>query len=168
MMKYITVLALGAFLLSACTSKEKQAPADSADSTVVAQDSIIQPDAESAQQVEACKAFLEQFYQGLESSQYDYAYIRKNVTPKAEQILKDQYDYECNDGDCLAVWLFTHGITDPGEIKDLTVEPLGGTLYKVLLTYDRGLGEIYNYAVKLSLAQEGDAFKIDTIEPESN
>ena len=36
----------------------------------------------------------------------DYSFLHKHCTPKMIKYLKENYDYDCETGDCLAVWVF--------------------------------------------------------------
>ena len=95
----------------------------------------------------------------------NYDFIKKHITSKAEQYLKDAYDYECEDGDCMATWLFAYeGGGDVGTLRERSIEVVDANTYKVLSIYDQGDGEDYKYGVKLGIVKEGDAYKIDTLE----
>lgn len=139
-------ITLCAFIVSACTSSGRKA--------------------ENLQQTTECKAFLEDFYEGLEVLDDDY--IRQHVTKNAEQYLVDAYDYDCMDGDCMASWLLMYDITDPGILQERTIEALDEHTYRVKMTYDRENGEYYEYILKLGLVKEGDEYKVDAIETESS
>lgn len=117
------------------------------------------------------KAFLENFYQGLEEvfdqeQEEAYQHVYKHVTPKAKQFLIDQYDYDC-DGECLAIWLFLYqGGGDVIGNCQRTIEPVDGLSYRVTNTYYYEGKKSYEYHVKLGLVKDGDSFKIDSITPE--
>lgn len=116
------------------------------------------------EKVAACKAFLEQFYKGLDDNGLDNNYVKKYITPKAAQFLKDNYDYDCMDGNCLAAWLFEYDTTaDVGTLKERTIEEIDENTYKVTHHYVGTAEGDYLYAVQLGLVQEGDSYKIDTI-----
>lgn len=53
--------------------------------------------------------------------------IARNVcTPKLLQKLKDAYEYDCEDGECYATWLFKtnnqDGLSDVCEVKNISLE----------------------------------------------
>ena len=116
---------------------------------------------EAAQQeIQAKKAFLETFYNGLEESGFDDAYIRKFITPKAKKILNEEYDYDCDSGDCLAVWLFAYeGGGDTGPKLSRTIKEQDEIRFLVTHKYT---DEEYN--VQLTVIKDGDTYKIDDIE----
>ena len=81
--------------------------------------------------VELGKAFLENFYKGLEEvfdqdQEEAYQHVYKHVTPEAKQFLIGQYDYDC-DGECMAIWLFLYqGGGDVIGDCQRTIEPADG------------------------------------------
>lgn len=118
------------------------------------------------EEIQARKDFILAFYKGLMKSEYDYSYIKKFVTPKALQVLKDEYDFECEDGDCLAVWLFAYR---PGTDQDYSnvvsykIFEQESNDYMVLICYnDSYYGEI-RYSVTLTITKVGETYKIDNI-----
>lgn len=117
-------------------------------------------------------AFLKTFYQEFEQAfdeggDYDEC-LRQHVTPKAEQWFKDMYDYDCEDDNCMASWLLLYDITDPGTLQERTIEAIDGNTCKVMMTYDRGNGEMYEYILKVGIVKEGNEFKIDDVEIEGS
>lgn len=117
-------------------------------------------------------SFLTTFYQDFEQAfdeggDYDEC-LRQNVTPNAEQWFKDKYDYDCADDNCMASWLLLYDITDPGTLQERNIEPIDANTCKVVMTYDRGNGEMYEYVLKISIVNEGEGFKIDSIEIENS
>ena len=118
---------------------------------------------EKEQQIASCKAFLEKFY---EKGQ-DENYIRQNVTKNALQFLKDEYDYECEDGDCLATWIFEYeGGSDYGAFKKRTIDVIDENTYIVGNHYTTEDGKDFLYSVRLGIVKQGNFYKIDTIEKE--
>lgn len=148
------------------TGKNKEAN-DSTQVAAIAEDSAAAEIAapaelsEAAQQeIQAKKAFLETFYDGLDKSGFDDAYIRKFITPNAKKILIDENPYECESGDCLAVWLFAYeGGGDTGECLSRTIKEQDENHFLVTLKYEE---EEYN--VLLTVIKDGDTYKIDDIE----
>lgn len=112
------------------------------------------------QESQAKKAFLETFYDGLKESGFDDAYIRKFITPNAKKILIDENPYECESGDCLAVWLFAYeGGADTGPERSRTIKEQDENRFLVNIQYEE---EEYN--VLLTVVKDGDTYKIDNIE----
>ena len=105
------------------------------------------------------KAFLESFYSQLLASDYSYAYILDNVTENALRILKEEYDYECDGGDCLAVWLFTHESSEPGEVKSYVVSPQDANDFLVKVE-----NENEHYNVLITVVGDNSHYVIDGIE----
>lgn len=116
----------------------------------------------SEQEIQAKIDFLEKFYNekdGREQSD-EYAYIKKNVTANGLQNLKDLYDFDCENDDCLATWVFDYDSgSDLGDIKSSKIIPQGGNDFLVEKEY-----EYAKYRVLLTIVREGDAYKIDKIQ----
>ena len=142
---------------SACTSSVKP----NTDSTVVDQKDSIQLDAEK---IAAGKSFIADFYQGLEEAEDEVEYIQQNLTPNAIQWLKDMYEYDCPDDNCMATYMLSSDYTgDEGDLQDLMIEAVDNNTFIVTHVYDTpdGLNE---YGLQFGLVQDGDSYKIDTIE----
>ena len=124
-------------------------------------DSVADNESLSSEQViEAKKLFIEAFYNGLESSGNDNAYITKNITAKAKKTLIDEYDYECYDGDCLAVWLFAYEPgSDVGPLVSRTIKVKDENNFFVVTKYVDA-----EYEARLTVIEDGDSYKIDDIE----
>ena len=147
-------------IIGACSSKT--ASHDGNDTDTVAIDSIVTEEIVTTpeQDIQAKKEFLESFYQGLDESDLDPSYIKKYITPKALQILKDYYDYDCEDGDCLGVWLFAYACNDdPGALVSRHIKEVNENDYLVEIKY-----EWHEYDVLLTVITDGNAYKIDNIE----
>lgn len=115
------------------------------------------------QHIAACKAFLEKFY----AKGQDDNYIRQNITNNALQILKDEYDYDCEDGDCLATWIFYYEAgSDFGTFEKRTIEVVDENTYIVGNYYNNDEGDKYLYSVRIGIVKEGNFYKIDKIEKE--
>lgn len=111
------------------------------------------------QEVQAQKAFLETFYDGLDEN-FEPDYVRKYITPKAKQILNDEYDLDCESGDCLAIWIFSYeGGGDTGPCLSRSIKPQDTNKFLVTHKYE---DEEYN--VVLTVIKDGDTYKIDDIE----
>lgn len=69
----------------------------------------------------------------------DDRYLKKHVTNKLLKKLKAEFDYDCDEGDCYANWLFRSGMQDgPSEKYGIiSVQPLGNGWYKYSF-YDMG------------------------------
>ena len=95
----------------------------------------------------------------VNSNDYD-AFVRKHVTPKALKILKDEYEYECDNGDCLATWLFSYEAgSDIGAMVSRTVNMKDENIFLVVTKYEDA-----EYEVRLSVINDGHSYKIDDIE----
>ena len=78
------------------------------------------------------------------------------------------YDYDCEDDNCMASWLLLYDITDPGTLLERKIEATDGNTCKVMTSYDRGNGEMYEYTLKVVIVKEGDEFRIDDVEIEDS
>jgi hypothetical protein len=132
------------------------------DNQSVVADSIVVEDTEknSEEEIQAKKNFIETFYKGMENSNDYDVFVRKHVTSKALKILKDKYDYECDDGDCLAIWLFSYEAgSDIGAMVSRTINMKDENNFLVVTKYEDA-----EYEVRLSVVKDGDSYKIDDIE----
>lgn len=125
---------------------------------------INQEEIEQQEQVQ----FLEIFYKKLNYSEWEELdnYVRKNVTSNALQTLRDEYDYECDDGDCLALWMFSYEAgDDTDKLIERKIEALSENTFLVTNTwgYSDGPAARFDYKVRLGIVKEGDSYKIDTI-----
>ena len=160
--KVLSALALSALVCFACksnnNSQEPKDPSETALTAEAAPEAVIIDSAKSAAGV----AFLEEFYKVYDQDILNYEYIKSKITPNLKQFLIDEYEYEC-DGECLATWLFCYNAgADTGTLKERIIKPEGNA-YLVSCTHDQGTCD-YNYSVKLTLVQDGDSFKIDSLE----
>ena len=149
-------------IIGACSSKV--ASHDGNDTDTAAADSIVAGETVTTpkQGIQAKKEFLETFYQGLDESDLDPSYIKKYITPKALQILKDSYYYDCEGGDCLAIWLFAYEPgSDPGEFLSRRIEEVNENDFRVVTKY-----ELADYVALVTLIEDGDTYKIDYIKQE--
>ncbi len=118
--------------------------------------------------------FLENFYKELKEysdSEVLKSYIRKKVTDKALKTLKDEYDYDCEDGECLATWLFSYEAgTDLDSLYDRKIEPVAKNTFLVTSTwgYSDGSYSPSNYRVRLGIVKDKSSYKINTIKVERN
>jgi len=116
------------------------------------------------------KEFLEKFYKNLDYSNSKWeeldSYVRKHITSNALQNLRDEYDYDCESGDCLALWLFSY-MAGGDMDKELgrKIEQVSDNTFLVTTTwgYSEGPSSKYDYKVRLGIVKEGDSYKIDTI-----
>lgn len=147
---------------------------------LVRQDSIHKADslkneelqaAEKEKHIEACKAFLNKFYKGLEGSQNVEEYVSNYITDNARKTLIEEYDYDCESNDCLAFWLFSYEAgSDTGPLRERTIEVEDENTYQVINTYELDYDgyTAYEYIVRLSIVKEGNFYKIDKIEKVSS
>ncbi len=80
--------------------------------------------------------FLKNFYLDyvLNSRDNNFEEIAHDVcTPKLLKFLADNYEYDCDSGDCYAIWLFRTGLQDgpSDENKVTSVTPLEDNWYRV-------------------------------------
>ena len=164
--RLFSVLALGALVFFACKSNNKAEEPNGQAQSETAQAEAAAAIIDSAK-VAAGKAFLEGFYkvydEVFDKDIVNYEFINSNITPKMKQWLMDSYDYEC-EGECMAIWLLCYnGGGDTGGLKTRTIKPEGDA-YLVSCTHDQGENKEYHYTIKLTLVQDGDTFKIDSLE----
>ena len=89
---------------------------------------------------------LETFYNDYVFGNKDFSNIAKTIcTPRLLQQLKDAYEYECESGDCYAIWLFRSGNQD--GISNVS---------KVISVTDEGEG--WNKVVYLDMGIEGATY----------
>ena len=137
---------------------------NSTDAIAIVDSASVEEAITSEQEIQAKKDFIEAFYQGFD--QFNDSYIKKYVSPKALQILKDEYDYECEDGDCLGTWLFVY---PPGTDCDFStvvsrdIEKINENDYLVKIKYKDAYYGIIEYSVLLTVIKDGDTYKIDDI-----
>ncbi len=168
-MKYQHFILAVVFLsgITSCNSSAKpekvkeSAPAATvvADTTAKATNPPAEKTTVNEQETQAQKAFLEAFYNGLDE-EFEPDYVRKFITPNAKKILNDEYVFDCESGDCLAVWFFSYeGGGDTGPCLSRSIKPQGANKFLVTHKYE---DEEYN--VVLTVTKEGDTYKIDNIE----
>lgn len=82
---------------------------------------------------ERAKEIINNLYTNYVFGNKDFSQIAKDVcSPKLLKILKDEYEYDCEDGECYAVWIFRTSAqdgTDVNKIKSIT--PKGNGWYDV-------------------------------------
>ena len=164
---------IGAVVCVGCGKKEKAAEpsAEVSADTIVKSYSVVAEESQEADAAltEECQAFLEKFYKGLDRDQLDYSFVKKNCTSQALRYLSDNYDYDCESGDCLATWMFLYeGGGDIGPKKKRTFEMLNETTCKVRQVYEGYQDKDYEYIVQLSVVKDGDTYKVDAIKPLSS
>ena len=121
-------------------------------------------DAVQDQEMEAVRAFVERFYEewGCEDM-LDYDKVKPYITPHLVEYLADSYDFEC-EGECLATWKFFYeGGGDVGELKSRQITARDKSHVLVEMKY-----EGYEYAVLLTVIQDGDTFLIDSLQQEKS
>ena len=135
--------------------------------TATVDSATVDDSTDSEQEIQAKKAFLKEFYDGLEKGgsgdvinmDYIYSHIKKHITANALKVLKDEYDYECDDGDCLAIWLFSHAEgSDAHNMLSYSIEELNENDFVVETKYENA-----DYRVLLTVIKVGDEYKIDNI-----
>lgn len=167
--KFLSVLALSAFICFACKSNNNAQQQEESAETAQIAEAAPAPEAviiDSAK-IAAGVAFLEDFYKVYDQDILNYEYIKSKITPNLKQWLIDAYDYEC-DGECMATWLFCYDAgADTGPLKVRTIKPDGNS-YLVTCIHEQGNNVDYRYSIKLNLIEDGDSFKIDSLEQREN
>ena len=65
-----------------------------------------------------------------QSKYNDYNFLRKHCTPKILKYLRENYDYDCDDGDCFAGWMFRSDAQDGNsQYGIISVKSLGDDWY---------------------------------------
>lgn len=110
------------------------------------------------QEIQAKKAFIEEFYKELERTKYqDGDYIRKHITSNVKKLLQEAYSFDCDNNDCLAVWLFAYeGGCDTGDFISLNIAEENENDFLIKIKY-----EYVDYKVLLTVIKDGDIYKID-------
>ena len=127
-----------------------------ADSLRVA-DSIRMADSVAdAQKEQEAIAFITDMYNNIKYEDYDF--LRKNCTAKMLKFLRDNYDYDCEDGNCLAVWMFRSDNQDGINEKHgiISVIPQGDDWYRYTF-YDMG----YKAARTIKIINDNGKMMID-------
>jgi len=94
-----------------------------------------------ADSIAQCNAIIEFITDMYNNRKYeDYDFIKKHCSSEMLNFLKEEFDYECEDGDCYAVWLFRSSAQDgPNDRNEIiSVKPIGDYWYKYDF-YDMGL-----------------------------
>ena len=128
---------------------------DSLQTDSISTDTELSPEEETQARIQ----YIEDFYKNLGSGDWD-AFIRNNVNAHVHRILNQEYDYDCDNDDCLAVWLFTHEAgSDTGELLSRNIKAQDIDNYLVENKYEYG-----EYDVLLTLVKVDDSYKIADIE----
>ena len=162
--KYLPYIIGGILLLGIVGYFSSKGSNDGSDNQSLVADSVAVADEDTEknteEEIQAKKHFIETFYKGMENSNDYDAFVRKHVTPKALKILKDEYEYECDNGDCLATWLFSYEAgSDIGAMVSRTVNMKDENIFLVVTKYEDA-----EYEVRLSVINDGHSYKIDDIE----
>ena len=151
-------------MLSACGGKKSQAGiADLAvgdSAKVEAKADSVGKTAGEEQDMEAVKAFVEQFYKDWDKRDLlDYDYMKQFITPNLLKYLADSYEFEC-EGECLATWKFFYeGGIDISGMKSRQITPRDANHVLVENKYEN-----YEYDILLMVIKDGDTFKINSIQ----
>ena len=94
----------------------------------------------------------------------DYAFLKAHCTQSMLQVLADNYDYDCDDGDCYAGWMFRTDAQDVRSDEDqaygvVAVSDVGNGWYEYTF-YDGG----FRGVTRLKLLFDGDKILIDDLE----
>lgn len=91
----------------------------------------------------------------------DYAFLKKHCTPKMLEFLAECYDYDCENGDCYAGWMFRTETQDNSEECRNGVEEVknvGNGWYEYTF-YDGGFKGI----TRLKIIVKGDLVMVDEL-----
>lgn len=98
----------------------------------------------------------------MDENQYDdYDFLKKHCTPKMLKFLADNFEYDCEDGDCLAGWMFRTETQDNSEECRNGVEKVenvGNGWYEYTF-YDGGFKGI----TRLKIIIKGDLIMVDEL-----
>lgn len=118
---------------------------------------------ETAQQREQqASQFITDMYN---NSRYeDYDFLKAHCTQSMLQVLADNYDYDCDDGDCYAGWMFRTDAQDFRSDEDqaygvVAVSDVGNGWFEYEF-YDGG----FRGVTRLKLLFDGNKIKIDDLE----
>lgn len=127
-----------------------------ADSIRIADSIRVADSIANAQKEQEAIAFITDMYNNHKYE--DYGYLRKNCTAKMLKFLRDNYDYDCEDGNCLAVWMFRSDNQDGVNEKYgvITVIPQGDDWYQYTF-YDMG----YKAARTIKVINDNGKMMID-------
>ena len=144
-------------LVYSCTFTSTRTETSKADADSVAAEPVAQP----TEDLEAPKAFVENFYKEWRDAILEYDYVKQNVTDNMLRQLKDEYDYDC-EGECLATWIFCY--KGGGDVSDLISRKFTAQDATHVLVENKYDG--YEYDIVLTLVKDGDTYKIDHLKQE--
>jgi hypothetical protein len=165
MRKCILFIATLLMLLS-CGGKKSQTESTAPvldDSVAVSESQVVMAvDTVQKQDLEAVRAFVEQFYEEWNMEDLlDYDYVKQHITPKMLKYLADSYDFDC-EGECLATWKFFYeGGGDVGQTESRRITVRDENHVLVENKYGN-----YEYDVLLTIVKDGGSFKIDGLQQE--
>lgn len=109
--------------------------------------------------------FLMNFYEAGEECDFDKAFLKRHLTDRALQYLKDQFDYEDETGEGMATWLFyKYDTTDVGPMQNFVADKVGEHTYRVVCNSSHN-DDVYRYLVLFDLVKVGGQWKIDSMKP---
>lgn len=136
--RVLFLLVAGA-LLGSCSSKEKKAENDSLQEIVSMVDAVdsaqhaqtaAQESTEEAQ-MESDKQLIVKVYETFVFG-YSEADPSPYFTPRALQLLRNAYDYDCEDGNCYAYWILRTGAQDgDGQSNIISIDLVTPNVYAV-------------------------------------
>ena len=113
---------------------------------------------ERRSRLESCRNYVEKFYNEYERTENQDEYLRKHCTSNALNTLREEFDTECDNGDCLATWIFFYETLADAEFirREFVAEDENTCIVKNI--YDG-----YTYSVTIGLVEENGRFKVDKI-----
>lgn len=155
---FMTLTAIFALtLMYSCNFSSTPSDTSASDADSVA----AEPVAQSTEDLEAPQAFVENFYTEWKDAILETDFVKQNVTDNMLQLLKDEYEYDC-EGECLATWIFCY--KGGGDVSDLISRKFTAQDATHVLVENKYDG--YEYDIVLTLVKEGDTYKIDNLKQE--
>ena len=108
---------------------------------------------------EAAIEFIKDFYNTYKYG--DNSFLKEHCSASMLKKLRDYYEYDCEDDDCLAEWVFCYGHNGDGPNNKygvIDVTPLGENWYRYEF-YDEGLKGSHD----IKIIVENDKFIIDDL-----
>ena len=128
---------------------------------IARQDSILKTQQEE-------KEFIEKFYNEIDNIPWEklQEYVLRYTTSNAVQDLKDNFDYDCPDGDCLALWTFTYEAgCDLDTLLSRKIERESENTFLItnIWGYREDSSHKTEYKVRLGVVKQDDLYKINSI-----
>ena len=114
--------------------------------------------------MEACLSYIKKFYQDYEKTGQDGGFLRKHCTPNAIRILEEKYDYDCDEGGCLATWIFFYEAGSDSELVKREFVAIDENTCEVNNFWGQnGVCNEGIYRVTIDVVEKDGQYKIDNI-----